>query len=45
MTSGGNEDKVKDAKKLMISGLIGLIIVLSAFAIAQFVVTEIAGAV
>jgi uncharacterized membrane protein YidH (DUF202 family) len=43
MTSGGNEDKVAEAKKLMISGVIGLVIVLSAFAIASFVITQIAG--
>lgn len=43
MTAGGNEDKVKEAKRLMIQGIIGLVIVLSAFAIAQFVITQIAG--
>lgn len=43
MTSGGNEDKVKEAKKLIISGIIGLVIVISAFAIASFVITQIAG--
>ncbi|MBU0646451.1 pilin [Patescibacteria group bacterium] len=42
MTSGGAEEKVKDAKKLIISGIIGLVIVLSAFAIASFVITNIA---
>lgn len=43
MTSGGNEDKVGEAKKLIISGIIGLVIVISAFAIASFVITQIAG--
>ena len=43
MTSGGNEDKVGEAKKLIISGIIGLVIVISAFAIASFVITNIAG--
>ena len=43
MTSGGNEDKVQEAKKLIISGIIGLVIVISAFAIASFVITQIAG--
>jgi len=41
MTAGGNDDKVKDAKKLIISGIIGLVIVVSAFAIASFVITQI----
>ncbi len=44
MTAGGNDDKVKDAKKLIISGIIGLVIVLSAYAIAQFVITQITSA-
>ncbi len=38
MTAGGNEEKVAEAKKLIISGVIGLIIIMSAYAIAQFVV-------
>ena len=38
MTAGGNEEKVAEAKKLIISGIIGLVIILSAYAIAQFVV-------
>jgi len=38
MTAGGNEDKVGEAKKLILSGIIGLIIIMSAYAIAQFVV-------
>ncbi|HTK05177.1 MAG TPA: pilin [Candidatus Eisenbacteria bacterium] len=38
MTAGGNEEKVSEAKKLIISGIIGLVIILSAYAIAQFVV-------
>jgi hypothetical protein len=38
MTAAGNEEKVSEAKKLIISGVIGLIIILSAYAIAQFVV-------
>lgn len=37
MTSGGNEEKAGDARKLMTAGLIGLIIVLAAFGIASFV--------
>ncbi len=41
MTSGGHEDKVKAAKKVMVSGIIGLVIVLSAYAIASFVLSSI----
>lgn len=41
MTSGGNDDKVKSARKVMTSGIIGLVIVLSAFAIAQFVLSSV----
>jgi hypothetical protein len=45
MTAGGNTDKVDEAKKIIIQGVIGLVIVLSAFAIASFVITQITGAV
>ncbi|MHA1696297.1 MAG: pilin [Candidatus Helarchaeota archaeon] len=38
MTAAGNEDKVAEAKQLIIAGVIGLIIILSAFAIVTFVV-------
>lgn len=38
MTAAGNEDKVSEAKKLIIAGVIGLIIILSAFAIVTFVI-------
>jgi uncharacterized membrane protein len=38
MTAGGNEDKVGEARKMIISGVIGLAIIMSAFAIAQFVI-------
>lgn len=43
MTSGGNEEKVKKAKKVIVSGVIGLVIVIAAFSIASFVITQIAG--
>jgi heme/copper-type cytochrome/quinol oxidase subunit 2 len=39
MTASGNDDKIDKAKKLIIAGAIGLIIILAAFAIVQFVVT------
>jgi multidrug transporter EmrE-like cation transporter len=38
MTAGGAEDRVKDAKKMLFAGVIGLAIVLMAYAIANFVV-------
>lgn len=44
MTAGGNDDKVKEAKKLMIAGVIGLIIVLASYSIAYFVVQQITNA-
>lgn len=44
MTAGGNDDKVKEARKLMIAGVIGLVIVLSAYAIAYFVLQQISAA-
>ncbi|OGH88013.1 MAG: hypothetical protein A3J93_02475 [Candidatus Magasanikbacteria bacterium RIFOXYC2_FULL_42_28] len=40
MTAGGNDEKVGEAKKWIFSGIIGLAIILSAYAIAQFVVGE-----
>ena len=44
MTAGGNEDKIAEAKKLMGAGLVGLVIILAAFAIASFVVNQLAEA-
>lgn len=43
MTSGGNEDKIKGAKKLMGSAMVGLIIVILAYAIAAFVIDKLTG--
>ena len=40
MTSAGNEEKVGQAKKIITSGIIGLIIIFVSFAIAQFVITQ-----
>lgn len=45
MTAGGSEEKVKMAKRLIVQGIIGLVITISAFAIASFVITQITGAV
>ncbi len=44
MTAAGNEDKVAEAKKLMAAGVIGLVIVLAAFALAQFVLRQLINA-
>lgn len=38
MTAGGNEEKVAEAKKLIIAGIVGMAIVIGAYAIASFVV-------
>jgi hypothetical protein len=39
LTAGGNEDKVAGAKKTLIAGIIGLIIIIAAFAIVQLIVS------
>ncbi|MDD3711615.1 MAG: pilin [Patescibacteria group bacterium] len=44
MTAGGNEDKVSEAKKLLGAGVIGLVIILAAWGIASFVLTELMNA-
>ncbi|MCX6784613.1 MAG: hypothetical protein NTV81_01600 [Candidatus Komeilibacteria bacterium] len=43
MTAQGADDKIKQAKKTIINGLIGLVIVLSAFLIVSFVINRIGG--
>ena len=40
MTSGGSEDKVGEAKKLMGAGVVGLVIVLASWGVAQFIVRQ-----
>ena len=40
MTAGGNEDKVTQAKKWIFSGIIGLVIILSAYALASWVIEQ-----
>ena len=44
MTAGGNEEKAGEAKKYLYSGVIGLAIILSAYAIASFVITQLVNA-
>ena len=38
MTAAGNEDGVSSAKKIIVAGIIGLVIILMAFGISQFVI-------
>jgi len=45
MTAGGNEDSVADAKKILIAGVIGLVIILASWGIASFVLTSLLNAV
>jgi hypothetical protein len=40
MTAGGNDEKVGEAKKWIFSGIIGLAIILSAYGIANFVISS-----
>ena len=44
MTAAGNEEKVDKAKKMIFAGIIGLAIILSAYAIARFVITSLINA-
>jgi hypothetical protein len=44
MTAGGNEDKVGEAKKIIIAGIIGLVIIFTAYAIATFVINQLISA-
>ena len=40
MTAGGNEDKVGEARKRIFAGIIGLAMILSAWAVARFVLFQ-----
>ena len=40
MTAGGNEERAKSARSILFSAVIGLIIVLSAYAISTFVLNQ-----
>lgn len=44
MTAGGNEDKVATAKKILINGVIGLVIIMSAWGITTFVLSKLSEA-
>ncbi len=43
MTAGGNEERVTKGRKWIINGVVGLIIILAAYAIASWVITTIQG--
>jgi len=43
MTASGNDDKVQEAKKLIMAGVIGLVIILSAYAIVQYIISTTTG--
>jgi hypothetical protein len=45
MTAGGNEEKTGEAKNLLGAGVIGLVIILSAWAIANFIINSLNTAV
>jgi hypothetical protein len=40
MTAAGNEDQIADAKKVLMAGIIGLVIILASWGIATFVLTS-----
>lgn len=40
MTASGSDEKVQEAKQLLIAGIIGLAIILSAYAITTFVISS-----
>jgi hypothetical protein len=44
MTAGGNDDRIKEAKTMLINGLIGLIIIITSYAVARFVINALLAA-
>jgi hypothetical protein len=44
LTSGGNEEKVGEAKKIITAGIIGLVIIFVAYALASFVIAQLISA-
>lgn len=40
MTAGGNEDQVAEARKIIVAGIIGLVIILASWGIASFVLSN-----
>ncbi len=44
MTAAGNEDKIDEAKKIISAGVIGLVIILASYGIANFVIDSVLNA-
>jgi hypothetical protein len=44
LTSNGDEEQINQAKKLLVNGVIGLLIILSAFSISYYVLRQLSGA-
>ena len=44
MTAAGNEDKIKDAKRILVNAVIGLAIILAAFGIVSYVIARLSEA-
>lgn len=44
LTSAGNEEQISQAKKLLVNGVIGLVIILSAFSISYFILRQLSDA-
>ncbi len=44
MTAAGNEENISQAKKIMGAGIIGLVIILASWGIAQFILTKLISA-
>jgi hypothetical protein len=45
MTAAGDESKVKKAKSMLVTSVIGIIIIMSAYALSQFVIGQLTDAV
>lgn len=45
MTAAGNEDKIAESKKLMSAAVVGLIIILMAYALSNFVIGAVIGSI
>ncbi len=44
MTAAGNDEQIDEARKIIIAGIIGLVIILAAWGIANFVLTSVLSA-
>ena len=44
MTSGGDVERIKKAKRVMTNAIIGLVIILSSFAITEFILNKLTSA-